>query len=143
MYSTLNTYIYIYVGLYDTSRHDKIFGPAASIDHDARILRESGLSLRLLQLPISPTTASKFCVFGDSAYAFGGGIVSPFPSHLQEPWKKLFNASMSKCRITVEWVFKEITTTWAFVDFKKNQKVLKQPVGVFYRVAVLLTNIRN
>jgi hypothetical protein len=36
--------------------------------------------------------------------------------------------------------FGKVAVNFAFVDFKKNQKVLLQPVGRIYVVAVLMTN---
>ena len=47
---------------------------------------------------------------------------------------------MSRLRIVAEWAFKEIVNTFGFLDFVKNQKHLLQPVGVQFRVAVLLHN---
>ena len=37
----------------------------------------------------------------------------------------------------------KVITLWAFRDFKKNLKILLQPVGKFYTVGVILTNIHN
>ena len=51
-----------------------------------------------------------------------------------------FNQSMSDVRETVEWSFGEITTYWAFRDFKKNLKIGMSAVGKQYLVATLLKN---
>ena len=45
--------------------------------------------------------------------------------------------------MAVEWAFGKILTYFPFVDFKKNQKVLLQPVGQMYRVAAFLTNLHT
>jgi nuclease HARBI1 len=50
---------------------------------------------------------------------------------------------MSKFRECVEWGFGKVVATFAFVDYKKNQKVYLQPVGRMYMVAVLMTNIHT
>ncbi|EJD38322.1 hypothetical protein AURDEDRAFT_172560 [Auricularia subglabra TFB-10046 SS5] len=50
---------------------------------------------------------------------------------------------MSHVRESVEWAFGEITQHWAFLSFAENQKVLLQPVGVYYLAAALLTNALN
>ena len=55
----------------------------------------------------------------------------------------LFNQSMSKVCECVEWGFGKVVAVFAFVDFKKNQKVYLQPVGHMYVTAVLLTNIHT
>ncbi|KAJ8909282.1 hypothetical protein NQ315_003525 [Exocentrus adspersus] len=41
---------------------------------------------------------------------------------------------------TVEWGFSKIISQFAFIDFKKNQKLLLQNLDTLYKVAVLLTN---
>jgi hypothetical protein len=43
---------------------------------------------------------------------------------------------MSGIREPVEWVFKEIGDQFGFLNFTKNQKLLLQPVGLYYLVAV-------
>ena len=58
----------------------------------------------------------------------------PQRQHLQCPYKhynmkkdeEAFNKAMSKARVSVEWVFGEIASYFAFVNFKKNQKKLCQ-----------------
>ena len=48
--------------------------------------------------------------------------------------------SMSSVRESVEWVFGKIITNFAFLDFKKNLKLLLQPVGKCYMVGMIFTN---
>lgn len=52
----------------------------------------------------------------------------------------LFNQSMSSVRQCVEWGFGKVVANFGFMDFKKNQKVLLQPLGRMYTVAALMTN---
>ena len=59
------------------------------------------------------------------------------------PAQQQFNANMSSARIAVEWTFGEVATTWAYVDMKKQQKILLQPVALYYRVTALLSNLRT
>lgn len=47
---------------------------------------------------------------------------------------------MSALRQSVEWGFGKVINEFAFLDFKKNQKLLLQDVGTMYRTAVILTN---
>ena len=42
--------------------------------------------------------------------------------------EKAFNKAMSKVRVSVEWIFGEIAEYFAFIDFKKNQKIGLQQV---------------
>ena len=47
---------------------------------------------------------------------------------------------MSAVRVSVEWTFGKVIQQFAYLDFRKNQKVLLQPVGKYYMVGALLTN---
>ena len=49
---------------------------------------------------------------------------------------------MSKVRQSAEWTFGEISTIWAYVDMRRQQKIGLQPVGLYYRAAVLINNCR-
>ena len=51
-----------------------------------------------------------------------------------------FNQGMSKVRVSVEWAFGKVVQYFAFPDFKKNLKILLQPIGKYYAVGVILTN---
>ncbi|KAA8892557.1 hypothetical protein FN846DRAFT_789121 [Sphaerosporella brunnea] len=48
---------------------------------------------------------------------------------------------MSRVRIVVEWVFKEVTQQFAYLSWKRGQKVFLQPVEKEYTVGVLLHNV--
>ena len=56
------------------------------------------------------------------------------------PAQELFNKRMSKVRESVEWAFGKVVQYFAFLDFRKNLKVLLQPIGKYYVVGVLLVN---
>lgn len=47
---------------------------------------------------------------------------------------------MSKVRSAVEWVFGDIVSYFAFLDFKKNLKIGLSPIGTMYRACALLRN---
>lgn len=47
---------------------------------------------------------------------------------------------MSALRVSVEWGFHKIIQKFAFLDLKKNQKLLLQKVGSMYFVGMILTN---
>lgn len=55
----------------------------------------------------------------------------------------LFNQSMKTLRVSVEWGFSKVIQQFAFVDFKKNQKLLLQDIEAIYKVAVLLSNCHS
>ena len=66
--------------------------------------------------------------------------VSPFRSQNLTPAQQEFNKNMSAVRVTVEWAFGKILQYFPYLDFKKNQKVLLQPIGKYYLVGTPLTN---
>ena len=107
--------------------------------HDSGMLRMSGF-LHDLQQHSFDTSGQPLCIHGHLAY--------PLRIHLQSPYKggqltvdqEEFNSSMNKVREAMEWVFSDIVTYFAFLDFKKNLKIGLSPVGVMYSVCTLLRN---
>ena len=122
-----------------------MWGPMEGRRHDVIMLRESNLLNQLENLPVSRINGQPFVIYGDPAYPVRNTICSPFRrgAQLLTPLQEEFNASMSSVRETVEWSFRDIITSWAFCDFKKNAKILLQPVAKYYIVASLLTNCRT
>ena len=53
---------------------------------------------------------------------------------------QLTNSSMSKVRAAVEWMFGDIASYFAFLDFKKNLKIGLSPVGTMYNACALIRN---
>ena len=105
--------------------------------HDAFILEESGILDKLK--PHTHRSGQPFIVYGDPAYGVRQNILSPFRGQLTQ-LEKEFNTKMSSMRVSVEWCFGKILQQFAFLDFKKNPKILLQPVGKYYCVGALLTN---
>lgn len=52
-----------------------------------------------------------------------------------------FNTAMISVRVSVEWLFGEVTENFKFIDFKKNQKLQLSAVGKQYLICALFTNI--
>lgn len=115
-----------------------LFGPIEGRRHDAFMLGESNL-ITLLERIVKPN-GDPYVLYGDPAYGISKHIISPFRgAHLTEP-EKIFNAQMSNVRVCVEWGFGKITQYFAYLDFKRNLKVLLQPIGKYYMVGALLIN---
>lgn len=103
------------------------------------MLRQSGL-LQQLQAHCNTVDGHPLCIYGDPAY--------PQRQHLQGPYKhnglteeeRVFNSAMSGVRVSVEWVFGDIAGYFAFVDFKKNQKIGLSEIGTMYRICALFRN---
>ncbi|PFX18686.1 hypothetical protein AWC38_SpisGene16916 [Stylophora pistillata] len=116
-----------------------LFGPVEGKRHDSAMLWMLGLLCQLEQYSFNQT-GQPSCIYGNLAY--------PLRMHLQAPIKKghltadeeAFNSSMSKVRSSVEWVFNDITSYFAFLDFKKNLKTGLSPVGTMYSTSGLLRN---
>ena len=49
---------------------------------------------------------------------------------------------MSNVKVSVEWLFKQILTYFAFVDFKNNLKIGLSAIGKMCVVCALLINAR-
>lgn len=47
---------------------------------------------------------------------------------------------MKLLRVAVEWGFQKVISEFAFLDFKKNLKLLLQDVELMYKAGVLLIN---
>ena len=115
-----------------------MFGPLEGRRHDAFMLGVSGLSDKLSRF-VQPN-GEPYVIYGDPAYGITQNIIAPFrQAHLTDDEQE-FNTRMSKVRTCVEWGFGKICQTFAYLDFKKNLKILLQPVGKYYLVACILIN---
>lgn len=117
-----------------------IKGAYAGRRHDAGILRESGFLEELQNHVVFPE--EDFVIYGDEGYALHALLLRPFTANqiLQDPNRQIFNNAMRAMRVTVEWGFGKIVQIFAFLDFRKNQKLLWQEVSEMYRVATILSN---
>ena len=115
-----------------------MFGPLEGRRHDAFMLGVSGLSDQLRNF--NQLNGEPYVIYGDPAYGLSRNILAPFRGASITPQQQEFNKAMSRVRISVEWGFSKICQYFAFLDFKKNNKVLLQPVGKYYLVASLLIN---
>ena len=115
-----------------------LYGPLEGRRHDAFMLSESGLQLKLR--PLNAPNGDPYVLYGDSAYGLSRNILSPFRGVNLNSQEKEFNKAMSSVRMSVEWTFGKIVQYFAYLDFKKNQKILLQPIGKYYLVGALLTN---
>jgi hypothetical protein len=115
-----------------------MFGPIEGQSHDAFMLGVSGImdKLRRIQQP----NGEPYVIYGDPANGITDNILAPFCGVDLTVAQKEFNKRMSKVRVSVEWGFGKIAQYFAFLDFKKNQKILLQPIAKYYLVGSLLTN---
>ncbi|GLH02445.1 uncharacterized protein GBIM_08458 [Gryllus bimaculatus] len=89
----------------------------------------------LLQSSVFPD--KQYVIYGDSGYPKRQLLLRPFQGRNISEDQQSFNAAMSGLRQSVEWGFAKVVNEFAFIDFKKNQKLLLQDVGSMYKIAVL------
>jgi hypothetical protein len=116
-------------------------GPFEGNRHDGFLFRESGVENEIQHY--RGARGQRMYLYGDSAYALKPCMMTPFSSVNITPDKTEFNKNMSKVRQCVEWSIGKTINLFAFLDFKKNQKLLLQPVGKYYVVATLLCNFHT
>jgi hypothetical protein len=118
-----------------------LFGPIEGRRHDCALLTESNI-LDQLDMTGNDRNGVPFCIYGDQAYPIRQRLLSPYKGNNLTVAQAAFNRNMSSCRQCVEWGFGDIVNNFSFLDFKKNLKLLLQPVGKYYIVGALLTNCR-
>ena len=84
-----------------------------------------------------------YSLYGDPAYPLRPHLIGPFKGAALSEDEKAFNKRMSAVRISVEWIFGKIISLFAFLDYKKNNKLYLQPVGKYYLIGALLTNVHT
>ena len=120
-----------------------MFGPIPGSRHDSFMLGESNLIQQLREVvPLDHRGIPAYQLYGDPAYpqsgVLFGGFRNPRAGSIEANW----NTEMSRVRESVEWMFKEITTQWSFLDFKQSMRIFKSPIAKFYVIGAFLTNLR-
>ncbi|XP_077500915.1 uncharacterized protein LOC144111478 isoform X1 [Amblyomma americanum] len=104
--------------------------------HDAGILRDSNLYGKLERL----VGGRNYVIYGDPAYPLQPLLMKPYGGNFLTPQQLAFNNGMSHVRQAVEWGFGKVVAEFAFLDFKKNQKLLRQQVAEMYKAGTILSN---
>ena len=118
-----------------------LHGPVEGRRHDSGMLAESRL-LGQLQLHAYTPNGEPPCIYGDPAYPLRVYLQAPYQGNRLTNLQKRYNTTMSNVRVSVEWLFKEILTYFAFADFKRNLTTALSAIGKMYVVCTLLTNAR-
>jgi hypothetical protein len=114
-------------------------GPSPGARHDARVLQESGI-LPELQA-ILPNGGYR--MYGDCAYPWSPWIAKGFLNAQPNSPEAAFNSDMSSARISVEWGFNNIVQQFSYLNFTKQMKVFKIPVGQYFINAAFIQNLRT
>ncbi|EOD29632.1 hypothetical protein EMIHUDRAFT_113665 [Emiliania huxleyi CCMP1516] len=138
------------------------FGPVNGSRHDSTVLSRSRIVQILHDLCRGGPFAwmpgglgQDYCLFGDSAYPISAFLWRMYKGAMT-PAQQFFNSTMSPARVTVEWGFGKIVNLWPFLDYRKKSKarpltpphthalqVLLSPVGLYFPVANVLTNMHT
>lgn len=119
-----------------------MFGPVEGRRHDSALLRLSSIQEQFEErrLELVGEDGLQFSLYGDPAYPVRDYLLAPYRGNNLTPPQQEFNRRMSAVREAVEWQFGKLLSEFAFLDFRKNLRVLLQPVGLYYLVGAILTN---
>jgi len=117
-------------------------GPFAGRDHDMRMLAESGITDHIRSLNYDGVDRPLY-IFGDLGYTTSHYIQTPFEGLNLNQEQRNYNKIMSKIRVPNEWAFKDVLQNFGFMRNKYNLKTGKSPVGMYYSVAVIMSNCKN
>ena len=65
----------------------------------------------------------RLCIYGDPACPLRWYLQGPFRVAQIIPDQNEFNKSMGKVRLSVEWLFGNVTENFKFSDYRKSQKI--------------------
>lgn len=111
-------------------------GPEPGRRHDSFMLKQS----KVLEHLSDRIGAENLYLYGDSGYPLRRHLITPHIGRNLTEEQQAFNTTMSKMRICVEWEFGELYENFAFLSYKKNQKLFLQPLGKYYIVSTILKN---
>ncbi|KAJ2994640.1 hypothetical protein NUW54_g7515 [Trametes sanguinea] len=128
-----------------------LFGPFEGRRNDNFLLHASQLLEKCTQFAVQPDTDEHtpverryFQLYGDAAYGISPVLISPFSGPGERSAdEQAWNAAMGSIRVHVEHGFAIVSNTWPFLNANWKMHVFRSPVGRYYRVGVLLTNVMN
>lgn len=118
----------------------EMFGAIVGRRSDSYMLARSSLLGRMANLVA--TAGSPFYLYADSAYPLSMYLLRGYKGAMT-PAQQAFATEMSRLRESVEWGFALVIQDWTYIDYKKNLKLLMQPIGKMYFVAALLSNMKT
>ena len=117
-----------------------LYGPYEGKKNDWSIWTESGVIPRLRRMMTAPRPC--LYLYGDPAYHCTFGVCAPFLGDALTADQQRFNTELSKVRISVEHAFGDAWRQWTYTVSHRQLHHGNQAVGAFFKVAVLLNNIR-
>ena len=101
------------------------------------------LNMSGLRDTIDQATQHSLGVYADAGYFNaneGISLIVPYKGCAVTADQQHFNSTMAQYRITIEWAFGLVTRLWNYLNSHTALQSLRQPLGCYYKVAVLLTN---
>lgn len=115
-----------------------LHGPNPGYEPDITCLVNSDLLNRLAD--VCQTIQSLHVLYADRGYAMHLHLwVANQGANINQAARE-WNTEMNRDRTSSEWGYGKVATLWSYLDHKQQQKLLLQPVGLHYIVAVILTN---
>ena len=93
------------------------------------MLARSNLLGRVAQ--VVGRVGAPFYLYADPAYGMSMYLLRGYKGAMT-PQQRAFSTEMSRLRESVEWGFALVIADWKYIDFKKNLKLLRKPIGKFY-----------
>lgn len=109
--------------------------------HDMTLLRNSGLKYRLCEGPLIGNL--QFHIYGDATYVLRTWMQTAFDRATGTYAQAIYNTSMSRVWVAVEWNYKDMKEMWKRNDFPRLLQVRRFPVGMLYIASGLLLNFKN
>lgn len=122
--------------------HAYVFGPVEGARYDWMVYNQSGLTEILHAHSWGPSGNPLF-IYGDAAFGVDHHLRSPLEGAELSPEQRRWNYGMSRVRQAVEWGYADVIGKFAYLDFARNQRILLQPVGIFYTIALLMCNVHT
>ena len=107
-------------------------GPYEERRHDSTMLQQSGLLTSLRR--VAHFNGQPLCLYGDPAYPLGVHLRASFQGRVLTPEMQGYNKAMSSVRVSLEWMFGNITKYFSFIDFKRQIKLNLSAIGKMYIV---------
>ena len=121
------------------------FGPTTGRHQDNFLVNSSGLGEEMLPhlSDLLGCGRDKYAVFGDPIFRLTPYVRRGFPRFGRTDAQDMYTKIMNGARVTIEHVFGFVVQNWAFIDFKKQQKVRWTRPALQYLNAQFMTNCLN
>lgn len=116
-------------------------GPYPGAHHDSFMLTDSKIE-QYFAMHANDANGNPMPSYGDEGYAGRGDhLQAPHQGAILMPEQDERNKAMTKPRLCVEWAFGTICNKFAFMRDHHHHRVFMSPVGTFFLLCAILSNI--